>query len=63
MNLLVHVLLFLVVSVAIVTLGAFYSEREDTAALRSLPKRFAVFLLGCTVLAIAMLALEAVFVS
>ena len=48
---------------AIVVLGAFYSEREDVAALRSLPKRFTVFLLGCAALAVAMLVLEAVFVS
>ncbi len=63
MSLLLHLGLFLIVSCAVVVLGAFYAERDDTAALRSLPKRFTVFLLGCGALAVVMLLLEAVFVS
>jgi NADH:ubiquinone oxidoreductase subunit 5 (subunit L)/multisubunit Na+/H+ antiporter MnhA subunit len=58
MRLLVHVVLFVVVGAAIVTMGAFYTERQDSAAWRSLPKRLAFFLLGCAILAGVMLLLE-----
>ncbi len=63
MNLVLHVALFLVVAAAIVVLGSFYSERDDAAALRSLPRRFTYFLLGCAALTAVMLVLEALFVS
>jgi hypothetical protein len=62
-DLLVHLLLFLAISIAIVTLGAFYSEPDDARALRSLPRRFATFAIGCTVLAVVMLICEHTFAA
>ncbi len=62
-RLLEHVLLFLALSLAIVVMSAFYSEPEDGPALRSIPRRFAVFVGACVVVAIAMLALEHLFAS
>jgi len=59
----VHVLLFLLLSVPIVVMGAFFSEPEDGPALRSVPKRYAVFVFACGVVAAIMLILEALFVS
>ena len=58
MRFLIHVVLFVVVATAIVTMGAFYSDRHDAAAWRSIPRRLALFLLGCAVLAVVMLLLE-----
>lgn len=54
----VHALLFLLVSLAIVLMGVFYSEADDARALRILPRRLGVFLLGCGVLAVVMLVCE-----
>jgi predicted neutral ceramidase superfamily lipid hydrolase len=62
-DLVVHLLLFGVISVAIVTLGAFYSEPDDAKALRSLPRRLAAFVIGCTVLAAIVLVCEHTFAS
>lgn len=62
-DLAVHVLLFLLLSVPIVVMGAFFSEPEDGPALRSVPKRYAVFVFACGVVAAIMLVLEALFVS
>ena len=62
-DLTVHVLLFLLLSVPIVVMGAFFGEPEDGPALRSVPKRYAVFVFACGVVAAIMLALEALFVS
>ena len=62
-DLVVHLLLFGVLSVAIVTLGAFYSEPDDAKALRSLPRRLAAFVIGCTVLAAIVLVCEHTFAS
>jgi hypothetical protein len=59
----VHALLFLLLSVPIVVLGAFYSEPEDGAALRSIPRRYGVFVAACAGVALVMLVLEALFVS
>ena len=61
-GLLLHAFFFLVLSVPIVVLSAFYAEPEDGPALRSIPKRYAVFVIACAVLAGAMLGLEALFV-
>ena len=58
-----HVLLFLLLAVPIVVMGAFFGEPEDGPALRSMPKRYAVFVLACGVVAAIMLLLETVFVS
>jgi Mn2+/Fe2+ NRAMP family transporter len=62
-DLAVHLALFLAISVAIVTLGAFYSEPDDAKALRSLPKRLLTFAIGCTVLAVVMLICEHTFAA
>ncbi|MEW6072801.1 MAG: hypothetical protein AB1726_09455 [Planctomycetota bacterium] len=58
-----HVLFFLALSLPIVVLGAFYSHPEDGPALRSVPKRYTVFVLSCALVALLMLALEALFAS
>jgi hypothetical protein len=58
-----HVGLFLVLSLAIVVMSAFYSEAEDGPALRSVPRRYGVFVAACAVVAGVMLALEYAFVS
>ena len=59
----IHLALFLLVSLAIVLLGAFYSEAEDGKALRSVPRRLMVFLLGCGALAGVMLICEHTFAA
>lgn len=53
-----HLVLFAIVSFVIVTIGAFYAERDDAAAFRSLPRRYAMFVLGCAVLTAVMLVCE-----
>jgi hypothetical protein len=58
-----HVLFFLLLSLAIVVMSAFYSEPEDAPALRSVPRRYGVFVLACAVIAVVMLLLERVFAS
>jgi len=58
-----HALLFLLLSVPIVVLGAFYSEPEDGAAFRSIPRRYGVFVAACAGVAVVMLLLELMFVS
>lgn len=63
MNMGAHVGFFLVLSLAIVVLSAFYSEVEDGPALRSVPKRYAVFVGACGVVAAVMLVLEYLFAS
>ena len=59
----IHILLFAVVGLAIVTLNAVFAEQDDRSALRSLPRRFAWFFAGCGILAVVMLLLERVFAS
>lgn len=63
MSLLAHIGFFLVLSLAIVVMSAFYSEPEDGPALRSVPRRFLVFVEACAVVGGVMLVLEALFVS
>lgn len=58
-----HVALFCLLSAVIVVMGAFYSERDDRRALRSVPRRLAVFLLSCAAVAIVMLIVESTFAS
>ena len=58
-----HALLFLLLSVPIVVMGAFYSEPEDGPALRSIPKRYGVFILACAAVAGVMLLLQGLFAS
>lgn len=54
----VHLGLFLFVGLAIVVAGAFYSEADDAAAFKLLPRRLAWFIGGCAILAAVLLALE-----
>lgn len=63
MSLIAHLGFFLVLSLVIVVLSAFYSEAEDAPALRSVPRRFAVFVGACTLVAVSMLVLETLFAS
>jgi len=62
-NLAYHLGFFLLLSFVIVVLSAFYAEVEDGPALRSVPKRFAVFVGACAAVAVVMLVLETVFTS
>jgi hypothetical protein len=63
MKLTEHLAFFLVLSLAIVVMSAFYSEPEDARALRSVPRRYAMFVVACAVIAAVMLVLERVFAS
>lgn len=63
MNLAFHLAFFLLLALAIVVLSAFYSEAEDGPALRSVPRRFAVFVGACAAVAVVMLVLETLFTS
>jgi len=57
-DLLVHLGLLALISLAIVTLGAFFIHREDKDAVRDLPKRYAYFLVGCALVALVMFVIE-----
>lgn len=46
-----HLVLFAIISLAIVLMGTFHAEASDAAALRALPRRVLTFLVGCGVLA------------
>ena len=59
--LLEHVFLFVAASAVVVVMSAFYAERDDAAALRSVPRRLAVFLGTCAVVAVVLLACEHFF--
>jgi hypothetical protein len=59
----VHLLLFLTIAVAIVTLGVFYSDAEDRPAFRAWPRRMLTFCVGCLVLVAIMLVCEHTFAS
>jgi len=58
-----HIGFFLLLALVIVTLSAFYSEPEDGPALRSLPRRYGVFVGACALVAAVMLVLARLFVS
>ena len=62
-GILVHGVFFLALSVPIVVMGAFYSEYEDGPALRSIPRRYGVFVGACALVAVAMLVLASLFTS
>jgi hypothetical protein len=63
LSLVLHVVFFLALSLAIVLMSAFYSEPADGPALRSVPRRYAVFVGACSAVAAVMLVLEALFAS
>ena len=52
-----HVALFLFVALAIVFAGSTFSDMEDAALLRSLPKKVGWFCLWCAILAAVILLL------
>ena len=58
-----HLVFFLLLSFAIVVMSAFYSEPEDAPALRSVPKRYGLFVAACALVAAIMLVLEWFFAS
>lgn len=57
-DLIVHIVLFLIASLAIVGMGSCYADGEDAPALRRFPRRYAMFVGGCALLAGVMLLLE-----
>ena len=61
MPLLIHLLLFCLLSGAIVMMGSFYSEPEDGPAFRAMPRRYMVFLASCAAVVVVMLACEYLF--
>ena len=61
MSLAPHIGFFLLLALAIVVMSAFYSDEEDGPALRSIPRRYAVFVCACASVAAVMLVLEHLF--
>lgn len=57
-DLFVHILLFAVVGLAIVTLGSFFGEATDGAAFGNVPRRLIVFFAGCALVALILLVIE-----
>lgn len=53
-----HLLLFGLAGTVVVVIGTLFSEPDDRAALRALPRRLLVFFAGCAVVAGVMLLLE-----
>lgn len=62
-DLLVHSLMFLGAGSIIVVIGTFFSETEDDAAFRILPRRLLRFFAGCLAVLGAMLLFEHTFAS
>ena len=58
-----HLLLFLLSGSVVVAISAMFSEADDRAALRILPRRLAYFFAGCGVVAAVMLICEHTFAS
>jgi hypothetical protein len=56
-ELLRHLLLFAVISAAIVLLGTFHAEAEDRRAFAALPRRALTFVVGCGILALLVVLL------
>jgi len=63
MDLVIHLVLFLVLSFGICVMGAFYTEPDDGPALRSLPRRYLTFVGACGAVALVMLIAESLFAS
>ncbi len=57
-DLVIHLCLLVLISLVIVTMGVFFNHREDGDALKALPRRLGVFLLGLAVVAAIMLVIE-----
>lgn len=58
-----HVGLFLALLVPIVVMSAFYADPEDGSALRSVPRRYAVYVASSVAVALVMLLCERLFAS
>ena len=58
-----HLGLFLFIGLAIVFASAIYADNDDGAAFKSLPRRFAYFVIGCGVLTAVMLVCEHMFAA
>jgi hypothetical protein len=54
----IHLLLFAIIGIAIVTLGSFFGDAADAAALANIPRRLLVFFAGCGLVALVLLAIE-----
>ena len=63
MDLVIHIVLFLILALGICIMGAFYTEPDDEPALRSLPKRYLTFVGACGAVAVVMLIAESIFAS
>lgn len=59
----VHIALFAAITAAIVVLSGMYSEQDDAALARQLPRRFLMFAGGVALLTIAMVVAEATLAS
>ena len=59
----IHILLFVVISAAIVMMTAFFTDTADLTALKGLPRRLGVFLVGCAILTALMLFCEHTFAT
>jgi hypothetical protein len=59
----VHLALFVAITAAIVVLSGIYSEQDDSALARQLPRRFLMFAGGVALLTIAMVVAEATLAS
>jgi len=53
-----HLLLFAITGFVIVVLSSLFSESDDTAAFRTVPRRLLFFFVGCGAVAAVMLVLE-----
>lgn len=57
----VHILLFLVVIGTIAYFNAIFADTQEAVAVRSVPRRVLMFVIGCGILALIMLACEHTF--
>ena len=57
----IHLALFALVGLAIVTIACLFGEQEDRPALSVLPRRYLYYLFGCAMVAAVMLACEELF--
>jgi hypothetical protein len=54
----IHLLLFALVGIAIVTMGSFFGDTADGPALANIPRRLVVFFAGCGLVALILLVIE-----
>lgn len=56
-----HLVLFVLVTFAIVAASAIYAEPDDAKAIKSLPRRMTYMVVGCGILTAVMLLCESLF--